>query len=275
MLGAGAAAATLLGVAWAVMKLIWAGGRAAFGRRRGQTRLLNQVACGSSLDFVESHCGMAQFISVEDGREQRTYRLQGGWLMIEVADNAVYAFSITITSRWMFFNTKRITFGQLNINLGRQKFGEHGTGYGGERLWIGARRVGYLRHYYFGNPGGYQNYFLSFNGSGVGTFALAEASPGVVETGSFCADVNSPARFDHTSGIDASGITINTLTVLAPHASHDEFARRGVLGPDEDRTRLATTIKPPSRLTLRHRIRNKWTRLRYSTKNALSRNARP
>ena len=55
----------------------------------------------------------------------------------------------------------------------------------------------------------------------------------------FCADVEAPNRFNLANGIDASGITINTLTVLGPEGSVEQFAARNVVGPDEPRVRLA------------------------------------
>jgi hypothetical protein len=75
-LGAGASATALIGAGWVAVTLVVKGYRATFGSRRAQSKLLDRLACGSSVDFVESLYGVAQFISREDDREQRTYRLQ-------------------------------------------------------------------------------------------------------------------------------------------------------------------------------------------------------
>jgi len=234
----------LVGIAWAAIKFVLNPLADWLGRRRAQAKRLDQLACGSSVEFVESLFGVAQFISSEDGRQQRTYRQPGAWVMIEIVDNYVYAFSITVTSRWLHYSTKRLTFGLLNVKLGKSKFGPSGVGYEGERLWIGARRSGYLRRYYFGNPGGYQYYWLSYNMSGVGVFSRGDTDSMFVETGPFCSDPESPNRYNYEPALDASGTTINTLTVLSPEGSVDQLTARHVLGPDEDRVRLASTIRP-------------------------------
>jgi hypothetical protein len=270
-LGAGAATAALLTLAWGTVKgggkLMWA----VFGRRRAQARLLDQLACGSSVDYVESLFGVAQFITFEDEREQRTYHLPGAWVMVELNKRAVIAYSITITSRRMSYSIKRLTFGLQKVKLGKDKFGDHGIGYRGERLWIGAHRFGYTRCYYYGNPAGYQYYWLSYNMSGVGVLSASEATPGLIERGVFAAQLSSPDSITDGDGVDASGITVNTLTVLHPEGPVDQFNSRHILGPDEARVRLASTIRPPSDMSLRTRLRNRRFRMRLSAKRALER----
>src|SRR6185312_6970424 len=84
-LGAGASAAALLTLAWAIgkgLRTLW---RVTFGRRRGQAKLLDQLACGSSIEFLESKFGVAQFITQQQqGFEQRIYRLPGAWVLLEL-----------------------------------------------------------------------------------------------------------------------------------------------------------------------------------------------
>jgi hypothetical protein len=259
----------LTGIGWAGVKFGWNPLSERLGRRRAQAKLLDQLACGSSVAYVESLFGAAQFLSIEDDREQRTYQLPGGWVMVELHGNAVIAFSITITKRRMRYSTKRLTFRFLKTDLGKSKYAEHGIGYDGERYWIGARRVGYQRTYAFGNPGGYQRYWLSYNMSGVGAFSLPQGEPAFVERGSFVADVNSPARSDLTQGIDASEITINTLTVLSPEGPESEFLARHTLGPDESRVRLAQSIKQPTGRTLLGDVKAKWYLTKQRAKSAL------
>ncbi len=257
----------IAGIVWAAIKFLWNPLFERLGRRRAQAKLLDKLACGSSVAYIETVVGAPQFISTEDGREQRTYRLRGAWVMIEVdaSNNSVYAFSITVTSRWMFYRTKRLTFGYLKVKLGRTKFGDHGIGFTGERYWIGARRVGYMRSYAYGNPGGYQSYWLSYNMSGAGVFSTPKDQAAMfVENGIHCADIESPARDNLKSDIDATGITINTLTVLGPEGSVDQIAARHVLGPDESRVRLALTIKHPTGLTWRGGVRRRFYLTRYS-----------
>lgn len=259
-LSAGAAAAALLGVAWAVMRLIWAGGRNLFGRRLAQSKLLNQLACKSSAEYVESLLGPAQFMTYANDRQQRTYHLPGAWVMTELKDGAVVAFSITVTKRRMYFNTKRLTFGFIRVKLGKSKFGDHGIGYDGERSWIGAYRVGYLRTYDFRRSGAYQRFWLSYNMAGVGNFGAIDRNTGGAahsyETGALCEDQNAVQCHPLEPGLDASRCTINTLTVMhQDSAPESDFLARGVLGPDESLVQLASTVKPPNNQPLRGRLR--------------------
>ncbi|WP_139329736.1 ETEC_3214 domain-containing protein [Mycobacterium sp. IS-2888] len=261
-LGAGAATAALLSASWGIVKLIATLYRRTVGRRRAQAKLLDQLACSSSVDYIESLLGVAQFITTEDGREQRTYHLPGAWVMVELADNVVIAFSITITSRRMYYNIKRLTFGFLDLNLGKSKFSGPDIGYRGERLWIGAYRIGYLRAYYYARQGGYQHYWLSYNMAGAGSLTTARNTPSLVETGVFVsAATHQPSQFDVKNPIDASGITVNTLTVLHPEGPGEDFHKRHILGPDEARVRLARTLRPPLYPTLLIRMRYKRYRL--------------
>jgi hypothetical protein len=161
-------ATVMAGIVWAAIRFVWNPLFERLGRRRAQAKLLDQLACLSSVDYIESLLGAAQFITYADEREQRTYHLPGAWVMVELKDARVVAFSITITKRRMYYNTKRLTFGFLKVKLGKDKFGDHGIGYGGERLWIGAYRRGYLRTYDFRRSDAYQRFWLSHNMSGVG-----------------------------------------------------------------------------------------------------------
>ncbi|MDO3398673.1 hypothetical protein QWI29_01390 [Mycolicibacterium neoaurum] len=260
-----AGAVALAGVFWAAIRFLWNPLFERLGRRRAQSKLMDKLACGSSIDYAESFLGVPQFLSSEDGREQRTYHLHHAWVMIEVKDNAVLAFSITVTHPRMNYRTKNLTFGFLRVKLGKSKFGDRALGFNGERYWIGARRVGYQRHYSFGNPGGYQDYWLSYNMAGAGVFGHAVAGDAsFVETGSL-SNIHTPLSGDSDSGLDASKITINTLTVLGPTgAARDEFCARHTLGPDETNVRLALNIKQPTGRTRWGDLQVKWWLLKYA-----------
>ena len=167
------------------------------------------------------------------------------------------SFSITVTNRWMQYNIKRLTFGYLDYKLGKDKFGGHGIGYQGERFWIGARRVGYMRCYYLGNPAAYQYYWLSYNMSGVGVLSVPDSAPGLVERGVFCPSLATRIK----SGwrwCRCIWHPVNTLTVLHPEGPVDEFNARHVLGPDESRVRLAPTIRLPTGRTFLSQLRFRW-----------------
>lgn len=254
----------LVGIAWAAVRFVFDPLSAWLNRRGAQAKLLDQLSCLSSVQFVESLFGPAKFITFENEREQRTYRLHGAWVMVELKDARVVAFSITVTNRRMYYKTKRLTMGFLKIKLGKDSFGDHESGYDGERLWIGAYRYGYLRTYDFRRSGGYQRFWLSHNMSGAGSFAVVDPSGDkddvlhTYETGQLRG-----AHSQHRSmepGLDASGTRINTLTVMHQDAGvpESDFLARDIHGIDEARALLASsTVKPPSALSARRKIWNR------------------
>ncbi|MFT4042893.1 MAG: hypothetical protein QM673_07015 [Gordonia sp. (in: high G+C Gram-positive bacteria)] len=226
-----------------IVAALFAGGRAittiwnrTVGGRRLQSACLNQLACGTSSRFVDQLLGTPKFLGHRDTREERLYRLAGAWVATELIDDAVMAFTITVTDPKMHFSTSKITFGNINIDLGRDKFNvlpaQTIQMRSGQRAWVGARRYGYLQHYYFGNPGSYQDYWLSFNQCGAGNWNSTIGS------------VNfSDGNYGDNGECDNSvlALTINSLTVLGPQRPADtdnQFNRRDVLGPDEDTVRL-------------------------------------
>lgn len=268
VLGSIVAVTVLTGIGWAGIKFVWNPLAAWLGRRRAQSKLLDQLACGTSIEYVESLLGVAKFITHEDQREQRTYQLPGAWVTVELTERVVIAFTITITSRWMHYNVKPLTRGFLSVRLGKDKFGAPEGGYEGERLWVGPYRWSYLRRYYFHKGGGTPRYWLSCNMSGVGGgLGPPEGLPMFVETGVFCSDVNAPARSDLKSGLDASGITVNTLTVLHPDGPQDDFTKRYIFGPVQSMVRLGLFIETPWHRRILHRARFK----KYQAKRKIKR----
>lgn len=242
----------LTSIAWATIKFAWNPLSELLSRRRTQAKVLDQLVCGSSVAFIESLLGVAQFVSSDDGREERVYRLRGGWVLIDVKDDAVVAFSITISNPRMHYRTRRLTFGFLKVKLGKSKFSVRDSEFSGERYSIGGRDFGYQRHYYFGNPGGYQDYWLSYNRCGAGVFSGPGREGGMFRvsgTLSSGSDGSSPLESGHA--IDASGITVNTLTVLGLTGPRDYFLRRHRLGPEETNLRLAQNVKHPTHQTRR------------------------
>jgi hypothetical protein len=93
----GAAAVAVLGAGGTTYKYGVRRWKQTVGRRRAQTAILDQLCCTSSMAFVESKLGVPQFIVSNDGYEQRFYRLPGAWVTVEPKDDAVRAFTITIT----------------------------------------------------------------------------------------------------------------------------------------------------------------------------------
>lgn len=231
-LGTGAAAAAVIAAAWSVLQLtqqLWA---KSVGRRRVQAKLLDQLTCGSSPEFIETLLGVAQFTSKEGELRQNTYCLPGAWVMVELKDDEVIAFSITIRNKRVWHSARRLTFGNISVKLGRDTFSKVQPE--SLRIWLGAHTYGSLAHFYFGNPGQYQNYWLSHNMAGAGTMTI-DLKGGDFVSGEY-GTVNRPAP-------DMSGVVINTLTILSPSekgwAAKAKFMDRLVLGPHHDSLRLA------------------------------------
>lgn len=241
-LGAGAAGATVLSGVWGTGQLARRQWDSTIGRRWAQSRLLDQLACGSSLEFVESLLGLPQFLEQIDDREQRSYRLPGCWVAVELYERAVLSFSITITDRRMYHSTEGLTFGQLRVQLGRSAFADVTHPPKGERMWVGARRHGYLQHHYFGNPGGYQDYWLSHNMCGATAGALGTFWKNVA-TGTYA--THDRPNLPEDMPTEAQSIVVNTLTVLGPQRNirtnplMTQMMSRDVLGADHDTVRLA------------------------------------
>jgi hypothetical protein len=198
------------------------------GRRHAQARILDELACTTSLAFIETKLGVPQFITHPYGgdREERIYRLPGAWVAVEAKGGAVRLFSITITDPNMYYNVDGMTLGVVPLRLGKDTFAQARDS-GDEQLWIGARQAGYVRYYYAGNPGGYQHYWLSFNAAGAGRFKSHDR----YASGIYGNEGDKPP--------DPATITANTLAVLSPEAGlDDEVKRRYVFGPHVDQLRL-------------------------------------
>ncbi len=254
----GASTAAVIALIWASFRLLLKLWMRTEGSRRAQSKTLDKLACGSSQAFIEAALGIPQFVSTRDGRDVRVYRQPGAWVVIESKDDRVFSYSITITTPDMYYATRTLTFGQLDLRLGRDTFAKADDRFSGEIFWTGARRTGYLRHYYFGDAGGEQNYWLSYNSSGSGDpDEVAAASRGEYRRGTY-----SPGSLEagehNRSPVDASRIVANTLTVLSPEGKPAEFLTRDTLGVEHDEVRLVSNAGAPTR---RSEFERRWTRM--------------
>jgi hypothetical protein len=240
-LSAAAGAVALITALWAFRLVARRWWSRSVGRRRAQTAILDQIVCTSSLAFVESKLGVPQFIRHDDDYEQRIYRLPGAWVTVEPVDSAVRAFTITITDANMYYETKGLTFGVVNVRLGKDTFDEAAQSLS-EELAIGARHATYVRHYDSNNPGGFQQYWLAYNEVGAGTIAGKQYASGI-----YAASYTAEARNDdRTYGTppDPAEITANTLTVLSPEgdwAHAKQIHKRAAHGPHIEHLRLLWT----------------------------------
>jgi hypothetical protein len=200
------------------------------GRRRAQSAILDQLACASSLEFVESRLGVPQFVTHLDldGREERAYRLPGAWVLVQPVAGAVRAFSITITDPEMYYDIGPMTHGCINIRLGLDTFAD-GPTTSDEAFEIGRRHATFVRYYDYGVQPGNQYYWLAFNGVGTGVFDHGTQYGTGIYSGTWRSggDINEKRA-------DPSGITANTLTVMSPAGNPNDMRDRVVHGPDFD-----------------------------------------
>ncbi len=211
--------------------------RYTLGQRRVQQDTVDQLACGSSRVFVDSLLGAPQFMTADDDLETSAYRLAGCWVSVVYRGNTVVSFSVTVTDRRLWIDATRLSHAQLSsppvrwwsfsdaVQLGRTAIQQVDGGVD-EASWVGARRTGHVRHYYFGNPGVYQHYWLSYNDAGAGSLIPEELEGAAVLRGRF-GDSPPPSRS-----------TANTLTVVADFKVVDRVTQEWRFGVDLDTVRL-------------------------------------
>lgn len=236
--GVGASAASLLAALWATKRGVVSLWQRSIGRRRAHARLLDQLCCGSSLEYLETYLGVPQFRS----ESIRVYRLSGSWVSVHEQKGAVQSFSITITDERLYYSPKRITMSNIDTKLGRDRFDSLSGPVCGQFAWVGARRAGYVEEYYFGNPGGYQHYWLSYNDAGSGSmkwlaqgmFELRSGSFGSTKEEVAASEVDAPPA--RANGLDVT--TINTVSVLGPNVDPAPLREGGRFGVDLDQVRM-------------------------------------
>lgn len=218
-------AAAAVPVAAAVFGLVRATRKAwnyTLGQRRNQQAMLNRLAAQSTRTYVDDLLGNSQFLQVREQFEIHYYRLAGCWVCVWYSDDQVAAFAITITRKRLWFDTLALTHYQFRIRLGRDDLQSLKTEHDHEKAWVGARRMAHARKFYFGNPGAYQTYWLSYNDAGVGGLEPAQGSAYMDID-----DEHPPARS-----------TANTLIVIGP-ATDLPLEHDYQFGVDLDTVRLA------------------------------------
>ena len=232
--------------------------RRTVGSRRDVTSRLNQLASGVTTRWIEERLGAPAFArgahlgSVPGGEAvtELIYRTRHAWVQILAdRDGAVVRLSITVTDPRFRFGIRDLTNTQLDVKLGHSRFADIRTSYGepeGHSLRVGAHNYEYSEAYYFGNPGNYQHYVLSFNDIGAGNFdASAGGGPqwcqdGVLlSKGSPNSDDPGIPIFDPKASYAErfrSRTTINTLTILGPWRKPSNLAEPR--GPDSHHVRV-------------------------------------
>jgi hypothetical protein len=81
--------------------------------------------------------------------------------------------SITVTDPRFRFTISDLSFGLMDVVLGKSRFWNVADRVDGRAIGLRARRFRYIEAFYFGNPGAYQQYLLSYNDAGTGPFDAA------------------------------------------------------------------------------------------------------
>lgn len=220
VVGMAAAIVALAGTGLAVLRTARSLWFRSIGQRRVQQRQVDGMAIGSSPDYVRGLLGMPQFIQGTDASATHYHRLPGAWISVTYVGGSVGTFAVTVTQRRLWISTVRATLGQLDVKLGRSTMQAVVAAPVAEESWVGARRCGHLKEFYFGNPGGYQTYWLAYNDAGIGLFRRPPN-----------------AAIGDSSRPEVS--TANTLVVAGPAAPRLRITESRMVGVDLDVVRLA------------------------------------
>ncbi|HEX9358254.1 MAG TPA: ETEC_3214 domain-containing protein [Streptosporangiaceae bacterium] len=281
-----ASAEAILGLAAAIVAIgggvlaAYRGLAALYGRtvgsRRSLDRRLNQLAAGVTTRWVENRLGAPAFArwfpQTGDGLRELVYRGRHAWVQVLADGNdAVVRFSITVTDPRFQFQVSDLTSGHLVAKLGRTTFSglQAQLDPQGHSFRSGAHNFEYAEAYWFGNPGNYQWYVLSYNDAGTGRFDVADYrhlpwrfQNGILRSGSATTPEFDPHSNDATRF--RAKTTINTLTILGPTGYLPEEESLGGTslaeprGPDSSHVRV---LVPDARERRQRRRRvRRWNR---------------
>jgi hypothetical protein len=230
---------------------------------------------GVTTRWVEQRFGTPAFVRTVDlgpapagceGVTELVYRTRHAWVQVLADDaGAVVRFSITVTDPKFSFPVRDLTWDHLTVKLGRSRFADIRSQVEaeGRSLRVGAHNFEYSEAYYFGNPGNYQHYVLSYNDCGTGIFDTSVGSGA-----QWCQDgglkFNATPRpghpvFDPSASYLAvfrSRTVINTLTILGPWRNLADLTMPR--GPDSNQVRVLLADARERRH--RRRLARRWNR---------------
>lgn len=197
---------------------------------------LQQLAPGTTMAFFVSILGTPIFVKKGMQNTKRCVFVHNLFYVEAVTnlDDEVQMFSVTTRSE--NFNpililgpyTTDNTF--VSVQLGKTKFSELDIlGYEGRvESGVGNRRAFYNEEYYFGNPGLYQTYVLSYNDAGTR------------EINATAADLNAGANTTTDPRLKElrTHSVINTYSITAPSINLQSLGVSPWLGADYDQVRV-------------------------------------
>jgi hypothetical protein len=171
----------------------------------------------------------------------------------------------SVTDPKFGFKTHDLTSSHLRVKLGRSSFSDIKASVNpeGYSLQVGAHHFEYAEAYYFGNPGNYQHFVLSYNNIGTGIFDVSVGGGanwcqvGVLK-------FSDPPRPDHPvfdpqanyAAKFRASTTINTLTILGPWRKLSDLAEPR--GPESNHVRVLLADARERRQ--RRRLVRRWGR---------------
>lgn len=199
--------------------------------QKRQAAKLDQLGLGRPLETIEAALGSPHLLNrsntPEGQSEERIYRLPGAWVALYPREDAVAAYSITITDAALYYDTANITRGAVAVCLGRSLFADSPTQGATDAFEIYAHLATFHRYYDYGsNAAGGQYIWLAHNPGGAGVFDGASAS----------ADWMAHTAQENAAACDLSLITVNTIAICDWHL-HPSMSERGYYGPHPDNMR--------------------------------------
>ncbi|MFD7980196.1 ETEC_3214 domain-containing protein [Streptomyces sp. NPDC059071] len=229
---------------WKTVAGLW---RRTIGRRRHLIRQLRKIAPRVRDDYVIELIGEPTWMETitctrrkiteseetpDEEREtdltKRTWKLGSlGYLVTWSHDDAVAIYGITTTSWWF---RPRMLVGGTRIRLGKTTFSalDDAMSYWAR---LGARRFTYLEQHFFGNPGGYRDWYVGVNDIGYRPVAPLGADPE--------GTLPEPTRKAYQKVATINTVLIGFITPYEEVDSAELFTN--AFGPDQDTVRLTET----------------------------------
>lgn len=213
-------ATTLIGIA----KWLYGRYTRTIGKRRELRRKLDRLATNVRVEYIAGILGEPAFRTQCRQWNETVWWLESAAVQVisRISDGAVEQFSITCLDNRLRprFVLNNGSVEGLPVVLGKTKYCQLTPDPSSIRVEVGARRIFYREDYYFGNPGYYQTYTLSYNdGSPVGDLpgdAASEISAAVLANPDLDPDPRDP-RYSEEVRVNLRAIrenhSPNTLTV--------------------------------------------------------------
>ncbi|TQK27963.1 hypothetical protein [Arthrobacter sp. SLBN-53] len=197
--------------------------------QKQQAAKLDQIGLGRPLETIEAVLGSPHLLNRwrdgGDDREERIYRLPGAWVSLHILQDAVAAYSITITDEKLSYDTGKITRGIVPVTLGSSVFTDARPDESAiDVLETYPRFSTFYRYYDYGcTAAGGKFIWLAFHPYGAGEFAGAHEVDWEKHK----------TEHERATTSDLSRITVNTIAICDWNLQ-PRLASHGFYGPHPD-----------------------------------------